>query len=358
MEVKLQRMSLNWNNNAGVQSLKTSKYTHLKPDINCFLCGVYTNTKTYPCRVCLRSFHDACLQKFGKLDPVSRTLMVNQAETDEGWSCFNCDNLVLELFEDEVIELQQLAHRCNLNPETDTDITKEEYIEFRSKQFESEKVVDKVTEDEEIRAKQEFWILDSKKTGSLGMAEFLNHEALKKLAKRPQKDLVNLLSEKEIYDLEMTFRELDKDGDGMITAAEAQLVYTRWLKNLLVVSEGELPKTINAPICVDDERKIDDVTQAPVIQGADRGTGFVTWEYYLLDQAIYVLANRLNTPAVHIVVNELEMKKPQRERKVVFAADNQNIKIKIQSNKKQVETQMQVANIINQQPVALFIESN
>lgn len=37
----------------------------------------------------------------------------------------------------------------------DTDITKEEYIEFRSKQFESEKVVDKVTEDEEIRAKQE-----------------------------------------------------------------------------------------------------------------------------------------------------------------------------------------------------------
>ena len=62
----------------------------LRPDINCFLCGVYTNTKTYPCRVCLRSFHDACLQKFGKLDPVSRTLMVNQAEALEGWSCFNC----------------------------------------------------------------------------------------------------------------------------------------------------------------------------------------------------------------------------------------------------------------------------
>ena len=57
-----------------------------------------------------------------------------------------------------------------------------------------------------------------------------------------QKDLVNLLSEKEIYDLEMTFRELDKDGDGMITAEEAQLVYTRWLKNLLVVSEGILPR--------------------------------------------------------------------------------------------------------------------
>ena len=59
-----------------------------------------------------------------------------------------------------------------------------------------------------------------------------------------QKDLVNLLSEKEIYDLEMTFRELDKDGDGMITAAEAQLVYTRWLKNLLVVSEGILPRLV------------------------------------------------------------------------------------------------------------------
>ena len=70
--------------------------------MNCFLCGVYTNTKTYPCRVCLRSFHDACLQKFGKLDPVSRALMVNQAETEEGWSCFNCvssDFIILLLYQ-------------------------------------------------------------------------------------------------------------------------------------------------------------------------------------------------------------------------------------------------------------------
>ena len=35
----------------------------------------------------------------------------------------------------------------------------------------------------------------------------------------------------------------------------------------------------------------------------------------------------MNTQAVHIVVNELEMEKPQQERKVVFGADNQNIKI-------------------------------
>ena len=40
----------------------------------------------------------------------------------------------------------------------------------------------------------------------------------------------------------MTFRGLDKDGAGMIAAAEAQLVYTRWLKNMMVVSEGELPR--------------------------------------------------------------------------------------------------------------------
>lgn len=37
----------------------------------------------------------------------------------------------------------------------DTDITTAEYIEFRSMQFESEKVVDKVKEDGETRAKQE-----------------------------------------------------------------------------------------------------------------------------------------------------------------------------------------------------------
>ena len=39
----------------------------------------------------------------------------------------------------------------------DTDITKEEYIEFRSMQFENEKVVDKIMEDRETRAKQEVY---------------------------------------------------------------------------------------------------------------------------------------------------------------------------------------------------------
>ena len=32
-------------------------------------------------------------------------------------------------------------------------------------------------------------------------------------------------------------------------------------------------RNINLPICVDDERNIEDVTQAPIVQGADRGTG-------------------------------------------------------------------------------------
>ena len=87
---------------------------------------------------------------------------------------------------------------------------------------------------------------------------------------------------------------------------------------------------------------------------------YVTWEYYLLDQAIYVLANRLNTQAVHIVVNELEMKKPQHERKVVFGADNQNIKIQKRGHPykqhddsqephqfKQQELEQQQNNVVN-----------
>ena len=32
-------------------------------------------------------------------------------------------------------------------------------------------------------------------------------------------------------------------------------------------------RTNNAPICVDDEGKLEDASQAPVVQGADRGTG-------------------------------------------------------------------------------------
>ena len=40
----------------------------------------------------------------------------------------------------------------------DTDITEEEYIEFRSMQFENEKVVDKIIEDRETTAKQEVYV--------------------------------------------------------------------------------------------------------------------------------------------------------------------------------------------------------
>ena len=40
----------------------------------------------------------------------------------------------------------------------DTDITEEEYIEFRPMQFENEKVVDKIIEDRETTAKQEVYV--------------------------------------------------------------------------------------------------------------------------------------------------------------------------------------------------------
>lgn len=71
---------------------------------------------------------------------------------------------------------------------------------------------------------------------------------------------------------------------------------------------------------------------------------YVTWQEYLLDQAIYVLASRLNKPAVHVVINELEMNKPNGARKVAFTSDNKTIKIDVKQkppeenvNSKQIE---------------------
>ena len=68
----------------------------------------------------------------------------------------------------------------------------------------------------------------------------------------------------------------------------------------------------------------------------------------------------MNTQAVHVVVNELEMKKPQHERKVVFGADNQNIKIQKRwhprkqhdrsqepQHSKQQELEQQQNNVVN-----------
>ena len=57
-----------------------------------------------------------------------------------------------------------------------------------------------------------------------------------------QKDLINLLSEKEIYDLERIFRALDTDNDGMISVADARLVYSHRMKDILVIPEDMLPR--------------------------------------------------------------------------------------------------------------------
>ena len=46
-----------------------------------------------------------------------------------------------------------------------------------------------------------------------------------------------MLSEKEIDDLEWTFRKLDTDNDGKIPVADARIVYTNRLKNIYVVPE-------------------------------------------------------------------------------------------------------------------------
>ena len=56
----------------------------------CTICGVYTGAEVHPCRVCCKVYHELCLKKKGKLYDHSELEAFRKANTEQGWSCYDC----------------------------------------------------------------------------------------------------------------------------------------------------------------------------------------------------------------------------------------------------------------------------
>ncbi|KAL2099992.1 hypothetical protein ACEWY4_004386 [Coilia grayii] len=263
----------------------------------CDVCEVWTADELFPCRTCMRVFHDGCVRELGYLRAEALQAMKDTAHTTAGWSCYYCDNVNLLLTEEEMYSLMETFKQCKIIPES--FLVSDELLQYRH--FVSKQLFDKdLTDEEEEEALAQFAALDPEKRGQIEWTDFLYHESLSVLRKfRTENSLVRLLTAKERDRARAVFQSLDQDKDGIITGTETQRAQQSWFQKLSQedresqscnVSISHVgPISENSPASSSSERSRDkDDNRA------------VSWDAFLRESALYILAARPNSPAMHI----------------------------------------------------------
>ncbi|XP_023263296.1 PHD finger protein 24 isoform X1 [Seriola lalandi dorsalis] len=273
-------------------------------DEMCDVCEVWTADDLYPCRICTRVFHDGCLRELGYLRAEALQEMRDTAHTVTGWSCYYCDNLNLLLTEEEMYSLMETFKQCKIIPES--CLVSDELLQYRH--FVSKQQFDKdLTDEQEEEVLAQFAALDPEKKGHIEWSDFLYFESLAMLRKfRTENSMMRLLTAKERDKARSVFLGLDLDKDGMITRAECRQAQQSWFHNLNKDSQScnvrlmGLCSPMNCgisqvgPICESSPGSSDSERSKT---GESRS---VTWADFLKESAIYVLAARPNSSAMHI----------------------------------------------------------
>ncbi|XP_051542394.1 PHD finger protein 24-like isoform X1 [Myxocyprinus asiaticus] len=266
-------------------------------DEMCEVCEVWTADDLFPCRMCTRVFHDGCLREMGYLSTEALQEMREMAHTTTGWSCYYCDNVNLLLTEEEMYSLMETFKQCKIIPES--FLVSDELLQYRhfvTKQlFERE-----LTDDEEEEVLAQFAALDPDKKGQIEWSDFLYHESLSVLQKfRTENSLVRILTAKERDRARAVFQSLDQDKDGIITAGEARRAQTSWFHKINKESQScnvsishVGPISESSPASSSSERSRD--------KAMENDNRPVTWNNFLRESAIYILAARPNSSAMHI----------------------------------------------------------
>ncbi|KAM6975374.1 PHD finger protein 24 isoform 1-T1 [Tautogolabrus adspersus] len=273
-------------------------------DEMCDVCEVWTADDLYPCRICTRVFHDGCLRELGYLRAEALQEMRDTAHTVTGWSCYYCDNLNLLLTEEEVYSLLETFKQCKIIPES--CLVSDELLQYRH--FASKQLFDKdLTDEQEEEVLSQFAALDPEKKGHIEWSDFLYFESLAVLRKlRTENSLVRLLTAKERDTARSVFKGLGLDKDGVITRAECRQAQQSWFHKLNKDSQScnvrlmGLCSPINCgishvgPIC----------ESSPASSGSERSktddSRPVTWADFLRESAIYIVAARPNSSAMHV----------------------------------------------------------
>ncbi|XP_072173278.1 PHD finger protein 24-like [Diadema setosum] len=275
----------------------------IEPQSKCALCNAFTGHDTYPCRICNQVFHEDCLRRRGKVNDSEGLKALRSANTNIGWSCPECENIGRLLSDDEMFELMEVFERCDVD--SDATISVEEFIEYRQlvvKDHEDRNL----TEDEIEEERRHFKAMDTDHTGSLSWWEFLNHETIRRLATRSKVSLVMMLQPKEIQRLRTNFATFDTDGDGCVTEFEARRAFKNWFSKFMEDPAHMSPSAqrrigSQASLKMSTEFASHVNTNAGMLMDADKDrSGCVSWEEYLMEQALYTLAVRPNIGPVKI----------------------------------------------------------
>ncbi|XP_034048125.1 PHD finger protein 24 isoform X2 [Thalassophryne amazonica] len=273
--------------------VELGKREQLPSDEMCDVCEVWTADDLYPCRICTRVFHDGCLRELGYLRAEALQEMKDTAHTVPGWSCYYCDNLNLLLTEEEMYSLMETFKQCKIIPES--CLVSDELLQYRH--FVSKQQFDKdLTDEQEEEVLAQFAALDPEKKGHIEWSDFLYFESLVVLRKfRTENSLVRLLTAKERENARSIFLGLDLDKDGVITKAEWRQAQASWFHKLNKDSQSCNVSISNVgPMC----------ESSPTSSASERSKTDdnrpVTWADFLKESAIYILAGRPNSSAVHI----------------------------------------------------------
>ncbi|KAL9951267.1 hypothetical protein ACROYT_G043904 [Oculina patagonica] len=262
----------------------------------CTICGVYTGVEVHPCRVCCKVFHELCLKKKGKLYDRTELEAFRKANTEKGWSCHDCESVTTLLTDEEMQQLIENFDKLDVNQ--DTQINEDEYVRYKTSQYKDIHNENMPAYMEE-EARNEFKQMDKDQTGTIDWWEFLNHEALKIIsANRSKFQLVRMLSPLEIQKARDIFHAFDKDEDGYINSYEVAMGFTRWFGNLRVFDQDQRSRSGSSSFGraldpKDVSGHIDRHSRIFMDADTDRNR-LVSWDEYLREQALYILAARPN----------------------------------------------------------------
>ncbi|XP_073685874.1 PHD finger protein 24 isoform X2 [Garra rufa] len=266
-------------------------------DEMCEVCEVWTADDLFPCRTCTRVFHDGCLREMGYLSTEALQEMRETAHTTTGWSCYYCDNVNLLLTEEEMYSLVETFKQCKIIPES--CLVSDELLQYRH--FVTKQLFERdLTDEEEEEVLAQFAALDPEKKGQIEWSDFLYHESLSVLQKfRTENSLVRILTAKERDRARAIFQSIDQDKDGIITAGEARKAQTSWFHKINKESQScnvsishVGPISESSPASSSSERSRD--------KAMENDNRPVTWNNFLRESAIYILAARPNSSAMHI----------------------------------------------------------
>ncbi|XP_069760522.1 PHD finger protein 24 [Narcine bancroftii] len=270
-------------------------------DEMCDVCEVWTANELYPCRVCTRVFHDGCLRRMAQLSPSGIQELKEMAHTAVGWSCQYCDNVNLLLTEEEMFSLKEVLRQCRIIPES--CLTSDDFLHYKH-------VVHKQLFDEQMNEEMEeavlsqFSALDGERKGQMEWTDFLYHESLLVLQKfRSQNSLLRLLTPKELKKARDIFLSLDQNQDGQITAGECKRAQHSWFLKSTKESQSCSvsishvgPMSESSPACRGRGRLQD----RSLLCKDQEESRLISWKTFLKESAIYVLAARPNSPAIHL----------------------------------------------------------